>query len=281
MKKTIALIASVILVLIIVSCTTLSEEARFVTIQEWLDAKGECGDCMLLLKIQEVLNPVLAIGADDTGTINLYSGGENSIIIEFGNEERLLTGYWMVIGNPRYNEYEGTIEMADWALLRTIPDTQSIQFNAEIIAKTEEIQALHTELEQYAEQMAEADAYITEQAAQIDALNAENAEKMDWIEQLRAESTEKSTWIEELRAENADQAARIEELKELVEYYKNSFYPGPGTSWQAIINELKVRIEQLEAELAERLECIAAMEVEIEKLNCRIAELEAVTGEQN
>ena len=53
MKKTIALIASVILVLIIVSCTALSEEARFVTIQEWLDAKGECGDCMLLLKIQD------------------------------------------------------------------------------------------------------------------------------------------------------------------------------------------------------------------------------------
>ena len=267
MKKTIALIASVILVLIIVSCAALSEEARFVTIQEWLDAKGESGDCMLLLKIQEVLNPVLAIGADDTGTINLYSGGENSIIIEFGNDERLLTGYWMVIGYPKYNEYEGTIEMADWSLLSAIPDTQTVQFNAEIAAKTEEIQALQTELERYAEQMAGADAYIAEQAAQIDALNAENAEKTAWIEQLRAE--------------NADQAARIEELKELVEYYKNSFYPGPGTTWQAIINELKVRIEQLEAELAERLECIAAMEVEIEKLNCRIAELEAIAEEQN
>ncbi len=124
MKKTVASIVSIVLALISLSCAALSEEARFVTIQEWLDAKGECGDCMLLLKIQEVLNPVLAVGADETGAINLYSGGENSIILEFGNEERMLTGYWIVIGNPRYNEYEGTIEMADWTLLRMIPNLE-------------------------------------------------------------------------------------------------------------------------------------------------------------
>ena len=76
---------------------------------------------MLLLKIQEVLNPVVAIGADETGTINLYSGGEDSIIIEFGNEERMLTGYWIVIANPKYNVFEGTIEMANWSLLRLMP----------------------------------------------------------------------------------------------------------------------------------------------------------------
>ena len=124
MKKTAALIVSAVLALILLSCAALGEEAKFVTIQEWLDAKGECGDCMLLLKIQEVLNPVLAIGADETGAINLYSGGENSIIVEFGNEERMLTGYWIVIANPRYNEYEGTIEMADWILLRMIPNME-------------------------------------------------------------------------------------------------------------------------------------------------------------
>ena len=147
MKKSIALIITI--VLISLSYAALSEEAEFVTIQEWLDAKGECGDCMLLLRIQEVLNPVLAIGADETGTVNLYSGGENSIIIEFGNDQRLLTGYWMIIGNPRYNEYEGTIEMAAWTLLRMIPDTQIDQHNAEIAAKTEEIQKLNAQMEQY------------------------------------------------------------------------------------------------------------------------------------
>lgn len=124
MKKMAALVLSIVLALLALSCAALGEETKFVTIQEWLEAKGACGDCMLLVKIQEVLNPVLAVGADETGTINLYSGGENSLILEFGNEERMLTGYWIVIGNPRYNEYEGTIEMADWTLLRMIPNLE-------------------------------------------------------------------------------------------------------------------------------------------------------------
>ena len=124
MKKMAALVLSIVLALLALSCAALGEETKFVTIQEWLEAKGASGDCMLLLKIQEVLNPVLAVGADETGTINLYSGGENSLILEFGNEERMLTGYWIVIGNPRYNEYEGTIEMADWTLLRMIPNIE-------------------------------------------------------------------------------------------------------------------------------------------------------------
>ena len=121
MKKTAALFFTVVLMIVVLLCPALSEEVRFVTVQEWLDAKGECGDCMLLLKIQEVLNPVVAIGADETGTINLYSGGETSIIIEFGNEERMLTGYWIVIANTKYNVFEGTIEMANWSLLRLMP----------------------------------------------------------------------------------------------------------------------------------------------------------------
>lgn len=121
MKKTATFLSTVVLMIVVLLCPALSEEVRFVTIQEWLDAKSECGDCMLLLKIQEVLNPVVAIGADETGTINLYSGGEDSIIIEFGNEERMLTGYWIVIANPKYNVFEGTIEMANWSLLRLMP----------------------------------------------------------------------------------------------------------------------------------------------------------------
>ncbi len=122
MKKAIPVFLAALLIFVSISCCALGEEEpKFVTIQEWLEAKGECGSCLLLLKIQEVLNPVLAVGADETGTVNLYSGGENSIILEFGNEERILNGYWMVIANPRYNLYEGTIEMADWTLLRLVP----------------------------------------------------------------------------------------------------------------------------------------------------------------
>ena len=126
MKKTIALALSIVLVLVSLTCIAQAEEGpKFVTIQEWLDTKGECGDCMLLLKITQILNPVLAVAADDTGTINLFSGtGEDSMIINFMSDECPQNGAIIVIANPRYNEYEGTIEMADWTLLRIIPDIE-------------------------------------------------------------------------------------------------------------------------------------------------------------
>ena len=124
MKKTIALALSVVLVLVSLSCVAQAEEGpKFVTIQEWLDAKGECGDCMLLLKITQIINPVLAAGADDTGEINLFSGnGEDSMIINFMSDECPQEGAILVIANPRYNEFEGTAEMADWTVLRIMRD---------------------------------------------------------------------------------------------------------------------------------------------------------------
>ena len=124
MKKTIALALSIVLVLVSLSCIAQAEDGpKFVTIQEWLDAKGECGDCMLLLKVTQILNPVLAAAADDTGTINLFSGnGEDSMIINFMSDECPQEGAILVIANPRYNEYEGTVEMADWTVLRIMRD---------------------------------------------------------------------------------------------------------------------------------------------------------------
>ena len=124
MKKTIALVLFIILVLVSASCIAQAEEApRFVTIREWLDADGECGNCMLLLKITQILNPVLAVAADDTGTINLFSGnGEDSMIINFMSDECPQEGAILVIANPRFNEFESTIEMADWTLLRIMRD---------------------------------------------------------------------------------------------------------------------------------------------------------------
>ena len=124
MKKTIALALSIVLVLVSFSCIAQAEEApKFVTIQEWLDAKGECGNCMLLLKITQILNPVLAVAADDTGTINLFSGnGEDSMIINFMSDECPQEGAILVIANPRYNEFEGSVEMADWTVLRIMRD---------------------------------------------------------------------------------------------------------------------------------------------------------------
>ena len=130
MKKTIALSLFIVLVLVSLSCFAQAEEGpKFVTIQEWLDARGECGDCMLLLKIVQVLNPVVALAADETGTVNLYSGANEpeSFIAFIGDERGQLDGYILVIANPKYNPYEDTIEMAEWTLLRIIPDIEAAE----------------------------------------------------------------------------------------------------------------------------------------------------------
>ena len=122
MKKVIALLLAVCCMASAAAAAG-GEGTRFVTVQEWLDAKGECGECMLLLKVENVLNPVLAIGRDETGTVNLYSGNaeETDIIVWFMGEDCAGEGSMMVIANPRYNLYEGTIEMADWTLVRLLP----------------------------------------------------------------------------------------------------------------------------------------------------------------
>ena len=124
MKKTIALVLSIVLVIVSLSCIAQAEESpRFVTIQEWLDAKGECGDCMLVLKIVQEINPTVVLVADETGTANLFSGiNEESSFIEFLKEDsKAKVGYILVIANPKYNEFEGNIEMANWTLLRILP----------------------------------------------------------------------------------------------------------------------------------------------------------------
>ena len=124
MKKTLALALSIVLLLASVSCIAQAEEGpKFVTIQEWLDAKGECGDCMLVLKIRQALNPVVALAVDETGEVNLFSGiNEVSSFVEFMSEENgNLDGYILVVANPKYIPYEGNIEMAEWTLLRIFP----------------------------------------------------------------------------------------------------------------------------------------------------------------
>ena len=123
MKKTIALALSVVLALVLLLCAAQAEEGlKFVTIQEWIDAKGECGNCALLLEVKTILNPVLAVAEDETGTVNLFSGnGEDSMIVNFMGDEGLTEGSILVIANPHWNEYEGTIEMAEWTILRLLP----------------------------------------------------------------------------------------------------------------------------------------------------------------
>ena len=101
MKRMVLLLLSVCLAVTLVSAAA-EESAKFVTIQEWLDAKGECGDCMLLVKIKAILNPVLAVAEDETGTVNLFSAnGEDSMIVNFMGDEGIQEGCWFIIANPR------------------------------------------------------------------------------------------------------------------------------------------------------------------------------------
>ena len=126
MKKIFALALMLAMLCAVCCAPAEAEESRpeegpkFVTIREWLDANGECGDCMVLLRIRQIINPVLAIGEDETGMIDLYSGGEDRIIINF-TEDDIAEGDFIVIANPKYNPYEGKIEMADWILKRILP----------------------------------------------------------------------------------------------------------------------------------------------------------------
>ena len=126
MKKIFALALMLAMLCAVCCAPAEAEESRpeegpkFVTIREWLDAEGEYGDCMVLLRIRQIINPVLAIGEDETGTIDLYSGGEDWIIINF-TEDDIAEGDFIVIANPKYNPYEGKIEMADWILKRILP----------------------------------------------------------------------------------------------------------------------------------------------------------------
>ena len=122
MKKTIALLLTVVLLAACVSA--LAEGERFVTVNEWLDAKGECGNCYMIVQIREVLAPVLAIVGDETGSVNLYSGGDEALLFNFGDHEEdpAYYNHWIfVLYNPEYHEYEGTPEIVNWKLERFMP----------------------------------------------------------------------------------------------------------------------------------------------------------------
>ena len=122
-KKLIAWL--LVLVCVAAAAAALGEEGpKFITIREWLDAKGDCGECMLAVRVLQAINPVLAIVQDETGTVNLFSGtGPDTYIINFlGTDDYSnLEDYVLVIKNPKWNEYEGSIEMAAWEVLRMLP----------------------------------------------------------------------------------------------------------------------------------------------------------------
>ena len=121
MKRIIALLVTV--VLLAACASTLADGRKFVTINEWLDAKGECGDCALVVQVREVLGPVLAVVEDETGSVNLFTGAEEDLLFNFAdhNDAEYYRHWIFVISNPEYNVFEGTVELKNWTLERFMP----------------------------------------------------------------------------------------------------------------------------------------------------------------
>jgi hypothetical protein len=121
MKRIIALLVTV--VLLAACASALADGRKFVTINEWLDAKGECGDCALVVQVREVLGPVLAVVEDETGSVNLFTGAEEDLLFNFAdhNDAEYYRHWIFVISNPEYNVFEGTVELKNWTLERFMP----------------------------------------------------------------------------------------------------------------------------------------------------------------
>ena len=121
MKRIIALLVTV--VLLAACASALADWRKFVTINEWLDAKGECGDCALVVQVREVLGPVLAVVEDETGSVNLFTGAEEDLLFNFAdhNDAEYYRHWIFVISNPEYNVFEGTVELKNWTLERFMP----------------------------------------------------------------------------------------------------------------------------------------------------------------
>ena len=117
MKRLTALLIS--LVLCLTAVAALAEEApRFVTLKEWLDEKGP-ENCILTVKVDLMINPVLAAVSDETAGVNLFGLQMNGEFQDLMTAD-LHSGDILVLYNPKYNEYEGTIELADSTLLRKL-----------------------------------------------------------------------------------------------------------------------------------------------------------------
>lgn len=73
----------------------------------------------MIVTVQEIINPVLAVVRDDTAAVNLFGltvDGEFTDFIAF----ELNVGDILTIQNPTFNAYDGTIEMADSVLIERV-----------------------------------------------------------------------------------------------------------------------------------------------------------------
>lgn len=114
MKKLVSLL---LITLLVFAVTAVAEETpTIVTINDWLESEGEKTG-LIIAQVQEIITPPLALIADETGSVNLFGVTIDGEFTDFFTAG-IAVGDLIVIWNPQYNEFEGTIEMADSVLLR-------------------------------------------------------------------------------------------------------------------------------------------------------------------
>ncbi len=88
-----------------------------VTIQEWLDKKGEGDDFTVTVKLVELVNPYYARVEDSTGSVLLFGLWEDGEPKAFA-EKGIAVGDTIVVKNPLYNIFEDNIEMIEGVLVK-------------------------------------------------------------------------------------------------------------------------------------------------------------------
>ncbi|MDO5435317.1 MAG: hypothetical protein Q4G19_03010 [Clostridia bacterium] len=107
-------------------CAQAEDGMRQITVKEWLDAKGTAGDCILEMEVLEVLNPVLAVAGDETGSVNIFGLNMYGNFFGFG-ENGFQAGDRITVRNPEYNMFENSVEMKNAELLTfSIGDTPRV-----------------------------------------------------------------------------------------------------------------------------------------------------------
>ncbi|MBO4452733.1 MAG: hypothetical protein J5793_02240 [Clostridia bacterium] len=88
-----------------------------VTIEQWIEKEGEGEDFTVTVKLVELLNPYYARVEDEQGNSTLLFGlwvdGEPKAFEEMG----VAVGDTIVIKNPVYNIYDGSVEMKEATLV--------------------------------------------------------------------------------------------------------------------------------------------------------------------
>lgn len=119
MKKVFCILTVLMLMTGLFACAEGAADPGIVTVMNWLEAKGECQPCRVKVTVLEIVNPVLALVGDETGTVNLFGVAVDGEFTDFLALD-LQVGEVLLLEDPVYNEYEGTIEMADSVLVERL-----------------------------------------------------------------------------------------------------------------------------------------------------------------